>query len=117
MTPKKIIMWVIAVLGSGGVFTLLFWGVPYYLKSTVHDLYVAEAEAAPAPSVPAAVVENTAAVKALGTQLSGMETRMIELKVRVERLQNKMKRNKWTIPTKRQKDQRQKQIEIGTELF
>ena len=66
--------------GIGGLIVILgamVWGIPPYLKSTVSDLYAAEAAAAPPPTIPAAVVENTAAVKALGEQLGSMDARMI----------------------------------------
>ena len=66
--------------GIGGLLVIvgaMVWGVPHYLKSTVSDLYAAEAEAAPAPSIPQAVLDNTAAVKAFGEQLNSVEARMI----------------------------------------
>ena len=83
MSWQKISIIIGVIVVGGG---LVLWGVPYFLKSEVHDLYAAEAKAAPAPSVPQAVIENTAAVKALGTQLAGMENRLIARdKIQAER--------------------------------
>ena len=74
MTPRKVVSWVGAIIGAGGAITLLFWGVPFYLKSTVHDLYAAEAAAAAAP---AGVGTNSGAIAAIQAQLTSMEARMI----------------------------------------
>lgn len=53
---------------------LVLWGVPYYLKSQVHDLYAAESAAAGAP---VGVTNNTATIGAMQLQLNGIEARMI----------------------------------------
>ena len=68
----------IAVLASAvGLLALLLWGVPYYLKAEVHDLYMDEAEASPHPVTLGDLATNTAAVTALQLQLASMENRMI----------------------------------------
>lgn len=56
---------------------LVLWGVPYYLKAEVHDLFIAELKASPHP----VTTNDLAAVVAVGSavqlQLTSMETRMI----------------------------------------
>ena len=72
----------VIVVGGG----LVLWGVPYYLKSQVHDLYAAEVKAAPVATIPQAVVDNTAAIKSFGKQLDSVEERMIARdKIQAER--------------------------------
>ncbi len=75
MTSKQISTWTAGVIGAGTVIGLALWGVPTYLKSQVHDLYAAEAEAA---GIPAGVTTNGAAIQAMQIQLNGIELRMIE---------------------------------------
>lgn len=77
MTHSKTEKWIVSATGAIGLLALLLWGVPYYLKSQVHDLYVNEAEASPHPVTLADLAGNTAAVSALRIQLSSMEGRMI----------------------------------------
>lgn len=60
-----------------GLLALLLWGVPYFLKAEVHDLYVAEAAASPHPVTKGDLADTTAAVIALQIQLTSMENRMI----------------------------------------
>ncbi len=74
MTPGKIVGGITAVLGA---IALVLWGVPWYLKGQVHELYEAEkvedARLAPDENP----VQNAATINAIQTQLNGIETRMI----------------------------------------
>jgi len=56
---------------------LVLWGVPYYLKAEVHDLFMVESIASPHPVTTADLAGTTAAVTALQLQLTSMESRMI----------------------------------------
>ena len=71
---SDLVKWISGIIGGLTLGGLVLWGVPTYLKSTVHDLYVAEGEAAGAP---AGVTQNEATIHAVQAQLTGIENRMI----------------------------------------
>lgn len=74
IAPGKIVTG-IGAIAAAALFVL--WGVPYYLKAEVHDLYVAELTASPHPVTTNDLAETTAAVTAVQLQLVSMEKRMI----------------------------------------
>lgn len=77
MKLSKIDKIVASSVSGIGLLGLLLWGVPYFLKAEVHDLYMAEAIASPHPVTKGDLANNTAAVIALQIQLTSMENRMI----------------------------------------
>jgi len=74
LTPGKMIGSIAVVLGAAA---LVLWGVPYYLKAEVHDLYSAELEASPHPVTTEDLAVTVGAISALQLQLTSMENRMI----------------------------------------
>lgn len=74
ITPSKIVAVAVPILGT---LAIMFWGVPYYLKAEVHDLFMVESIASPHPVTTADLAGTTAAVIALQLQLTSMENRMI----------------------------------------
>ena len=71
---NKIGVWVGGITAVIVLAGMVLWGVPFYIKVQVREQVNAELEG---KSTPMAVVENTAAIKAFGTQLTGIDTRMI----------------------------------------
>ncbi len=74
LTPGKLVGLIAAALTTAA---LVLWGVPYYLKAEVHDLYSAELEASPHPVTEDDLAAALAVGIALQLQLASMETRMI----------------------------------------
>ncbi len=71
---NKVGIWISSITGAIVLIGALLWGVPWYIQGQVIaqvKLELAEV------STPQAVVDNTAALKAFGEQLTGMENRMI----------------------------------------
>lgn len=74
LTPGKMASLIAAVLGAAA---LVLWGVPYYLKAEVHDLYMDELVASPHPVTTEDLAVTVGAITALQSQLTSMENRMI----------------------------------------
>ncbi len=74
---NKVWSWIGGITGLVVLIGAMVWGVPFYLETQIRTLYAAEVVAAGPPSIPAAVGENTAAIKAFGEQLDSMDARMI----------------------------------------
>ncbi len=74
LTPGKTVGLIAAVLTTT---TLVLWGVPYYLKAEVHDLFAVEAAASPHPVTEEDLAVTVGAISALQLQLTSMENRMI----------------------------------------
>lgn len=74
LTTGKLISLVAAALTTA---VLVLWGVPYYLKAEVHDLFMIESAASPHPVTTEDLADTVGAVVALQIQLSSMENRMI----------------------------------------
>ncbi len=74
LTPGKIVGLIAAGLTTAA---LVLWGVPYYLKAEVHDLFMVEAVASPHPVTEDDLAVTVGAISALQLQLTSMENRMI----------------------------------------
>ena len=74
LTTGKLIGLIAVVLTTT---VLVLWGVPYYLKAEVHDLYMDELVASPHPVTTEDLAVTVGAITALQSQLTSMETRMI----------------------------------------
>ena len=57
---------------------LVLWGVPWYLKGQVADLYAAEVAASAAIAPDENATDNAATIGAIQQQLTSMENRMIK---------------------------------------
>ena len=67
-----------AVASIGAAAAVMFWGVPWYLKGQVHELFMAElAEQRALAPENVSPVQNAATINAIQTQLTGIENRMI----------------------------------------
>ncbi|MCK4869454.1 MAG: hypothetical protein KAI41_02285 [Hyphomicrobiaceae bacterium] len=74
LTPGKIVGGIASVLTT---VALVLWGVPYYLKGEVSDLYAAEQKAAAELEPDQNPVQNAADIQAVLDRLESMENRMI----------------------------------------
>ncbi len=70
--------WIGAATAALVLVGMVLWGVPWYLKGQVADLYAAEVAAAAIIAPDENATDNAATIGAIQQQLTSMENRMIK---------------------------------------